>query len=471
MEGKTSTKASNSSEDPSSTPRKRSGVEEGGVKRKVEEQTEKVAKVARCREGTAGLTSEAELTDSGQDGSGKNSDDEESGEKVLNRSGVKKSVDEEGEMKQELKKVAQEKETIVAILKKSEDEKDQVKKELNKAKQDMMNYRYLTGKSENEKNHLEQELKNVELENYHLKQEMKAATQERDDSKRESEQEMKAVIQERDDFKHKSEQRKLKLDKVLKVLEELQEKIECPVCLAVPREGPVPCCPSGHITCSPCLGKLRAEGKLECPTCREPMGEGKSALAKVVIESMEHECSFQGCDELVAFKDYKKHQVTCEHRLVVCPAVGCDKTEPFCHMLDHARDCQGICIGDKINGDVFSVDKFAMQAWRSPMFEADGPAGKIFFLRVQKVNSMFSLEVVMLGTQEECEEYTMEVSVINPDTETVAIKASFKPRPIVATNDTDDFSLTFKQVSLAKMLKYNKERKRLDFIKIKMQTV
>ena len=282
------------------------------------------------------------------------------------------------------------------------------------------------------------------------------------------------IREQMDDQEKKLEALEKDHKKMKEVMAVLQEKVECPVCLVVPREGPVPCCPSGHITCSPCLGKLRAEGKLECPTCREPMGESKSALAKVVIESMEHECSFQGCDELVAFKDYKKHQVTCEHRLVVCPAVGCDKTEPFCHMLDHARDCQGICIGDKINGDVFSVDKFAMQAWRSPMFEADGPAGKIFFLRVQKVNSMFSLEVVMLGTQEECEEYTMEVSVINPDTETVAIKASFKPRPIVATNDTDDFSLTFKQVSLAKMLKYNKERKRLDFIvsvQIKMQTV
>ena len=79
---------------------------------------------------------------------------------------------------------------------------------------------------------------------------------------------------------------KCAMEKTTKLVAELQGAVECPVCLVVPREGPVPCCPSGHITCSPCLERMRGEGKEECPTCRVPMGEGKSLLAKVVIEHM-----------------------------------------------------------------------------------------------------------------------------------------------------------------------------------------
>ena len=79
---------------------------------------------------------------------------------------------------------------------------------------------------------------------------------------------------------------KCAMEKTTKLVAELQGAVECPVCLVVPREGPVPCCPSGHIICSPCLERLRREGRGGCPTCRVPMGEGKSLLAKVVIEHM-----------------------------------------------------------------------------------------------------------------------------------------------------------------------------------------
>ena len=104
----------------------------------------------------------------------------------------------------------------------------------------------------------------------------------------------------------------------------LVEKVECPVCLVAPREGPVPCCPSGHITCSPCLEKLRGKGEVECPTCRLPLGKGMSLLAKVVIEHMKHQCSLEGCQEMVAFEGYKEHQEACSYRLVVCPGWGQD---------------------------------------------------------------------------------------------------------------------------------------------------
>ena len=41
------------------------------------------------------------------------------------------------------------------------------------------------------------------------------------------------------------------------MFEEQLGLVECPVCLALPREDkPVPCCPQGHLVCSPCMDKL-----------------------------------------------------------------------------------------------------------------------------------------------------------------------------------------------------------------------
>jgi len=90
------------------------------------------------------------------------------------------------------------------------------------------------------------------------------------------------------------------------------------------------------------------EGKLECPTCRVPMGEGRSALAKVVIEHMDYECSFAGCEVKVASKDYRRHQESCQHRLVQCPSTNplCSAIVAFCEVDDHTSTCEGVKRGD-----------------------------------------------------------------------------------------------------------------------------
>merc|ERR1719234_3124619 len=74
-----------------------------------------------------------------------------------------------------------------------------------------------------------------------------------------------------------------------KLAEKLRQLVECPVCLFMPREGPVPCCVKGHLVCSPCLDRCKEKGRLDCPTCEEPMG--KSLLALAVIEEIQHECN------------------------------------------------------------------------------------------------------------------------------------------------------------------------------------
>ena len=145
-----------------------------------------------------------------------------------------------------------------------------------------------------------------------------------------------------------------------------------------------------------------------------------------------------------------------------------------CKMEEHARTCLGITKSTKINqGKVISVKEASVEnlglvSWKSQMFKANG--GQVFFLRRSKTNNLYSMEVVMLGSEEECEQFTMEVAVMNPITKKVAIQACFQPRPILATNETEHTCLTFKQGSLAKVWWHNQEDKVFQFnvsVKIK----
>merc|ERR1719186_2401780 len=60
-------------------------------------------------------------------------------------------------------------------------------------------------------------------------------------------------------------------DKHKHLVDKLKDKIECPVCLEVPRASPVLACPNGHLVCKKCKTG-------SCPTCRVEMGNGRSLL-------------------------------------------------------------------------------------------------------------------------------------------------------------------------------------------------
>jgi len=272
------------------------------------------------------------------------------------------------------------------------------------------------------------------------------------------------------DEKTKAVQEKTKLEeemeKMRKFVAELQGAVECPVCLMVPREGPVPCCPAGHFTCSPCLERWRGEGKEECPTCRVPMGEGKSLLAKMVIENMEHECSFEGCEAMVAHEDYKGHQEACSYRPVICPGnSNCAKMVPFCEVEEHVKTCKGCLSPVNTNTEsliqMYTLSETILQdpspiTWGTMAGKSE--AGKDFFFRMRRVNQIFSMEVVMLGNEEECEKAEVEIRIMNPETNKVFFKSMFNPRPITTTN-SEEICLTVTQATLSKFWQHRQTTK------------
>ena len=218
-----------------------------------------------------------------------------------------------------------------------------------------------------------------------------------------------------------------------KMTAELKERVECPVCLQLPREDSVPCCPRGHITCSPCLENLRKAGRMDCPTCRDPMGEGKSLLAKVVIKNLEHECSFPGCDMKLPFNMYKHHQEEeCLYRKVMCPGVNvdCQALVPFGELDQHTRSCEDVVLapGGRFSINVPPNTLYGDLDWPSSAAAAVPFDTGCIFIRVNKEGRLVYIDTVLGGTKDECRRVTVELHILKKNSEEAEFKFFTHPR-------------------------------------------
>ena len=175
--------------------------------------------------------------------------------------------------------------------------------------------------------------------------------------------------------------------------------------------------------------------------------------------------------ELVHHKKYKQHQEACWHRQVICPSNFCDKMMAFSEVKEHAGTCQDI--SNVINRDfpLFQLSEEKIQnkdavTWNSQIFIEQGAT---FFLQAKKEDDVIYMDVVMLGSKEQCEVLTAKVSFINPVTEKVFYESNFSPRPIAETNNTEDFSLMIRQRSIARGWYFHQKTKSYMFeVKVKV---
>ena len=116
----------------------------------------------------------------------------------------------------------------------------------------------------------------------------------------------------------------------------ITSQLECPVCFNIPRELPIPCCPSGHIVCRPCKKRVT-----DCPTCRQPiLANMTNSLAGALIHQVQHRCKFhdQGCDIKMMLKDLVTHEKTCPDRTIKCPFLGCAQIVKLKSFDSHALE-------------------------------------------------------------------------------------------------------------------------------------
>ena len=237
------------------------------------------------------------------------------------------------------------------------------------------------------------------------------------------------------------------------LIRELMAKIECPVCLTVPREGPLPCCPRGHIICSGCIEKIKEGGGRDCPTCREPMGEGRSLLGKVLVENIKHQCDLKSCKEMVPFKAYKQHKSECKYRLVMCPGSNqrCNEMVSFCEVEHHATTCPDIKPLVQDPHMEYSIAQARQHLGGTYNSQILHIGGEVFFVRARKEAGNFIAEVVMKADQEKCNKFTATISILDSKLRPV-YNSSFSPRPLQTSNE-EDACLSVGMKSLAKVWK------------------
>ena len=211
----------------------------------------------------------------------------------------------------------------------------------------------------------------------------------------------------------------------------MKQQIECPVCLEVPRKGPVYSCPNGHLVCQKCKRE-------SCPTCREAMGETKSLVAVAVIESILHDCKYFECVEKFPLNEIEEHEKYCKHRSVACPYyLRCAQMVPLSKLLTHLKTSPSCCFtrqplvfkgSSRTAG--FTVTSAALSAEITFAVKTFCFHGNCFALNVHKSGDFWRFVIIMFVTPEVCKEFNIETEVYETDSPPDArLSAKFRCHP------------------------------------------
>ena len=104
-------------------------------------------------------------------------------------------------------------------------------------------------------------------------------------------------------------------------LTDIQEDLECVICLDIPNCNPVFQCNNGHMYCSSCHEKIT-----DCAVCRIKLGYTRCLMAEKILAKCPRLCTFNsyGCNERLTEEPLKVHEDLCTFRPVQCPINLCD---------------------------------------------------------------------------------------------------------------------------------------------------
>jgi len=259
---------------------------------------------------------------------------------------------------------------------------------------------------------------------------------------------------------------KLKVTKQDELLRQVCDKIECPVCMEMPRSGPVPVCPNGHFVCKTCKAD-------SCPTCRTAMGDGKSLLATTILEKSEHNCKFANCDQKFLLADIEKHEEVCLFRTVNCLHQKCNEKVSLSNLPDHllkSKECS-------VRGEIIPLS----ENWTTLMYSINQEiqaspiiswlvrvysfSGEVFAVFPNKCGGQFYIQVVMLAVQNQCSKFRFEV-VVHEEGTTVSdsrMTARFDGEPLSIDLKKKDLNLFGTSEKLiAKLLEKSKTKNKFN---------
>ena len=106
-------------------------------------------------------------------------------------------------------------------------------------------------------------------------------------------------------------------------INEIEDALECVICLEFPKNSPVYQCENGHVLCNACHGRV-----INCPSCIVRLGK---------IAKFGGPCKFSqfGCKARVPHELLKSHESICDWRPVPCPSPNCKEIVPVSKMSKH----------------------------------------------------------------------------------------------------------------------------------------
>ena len=116
------------------------------------------------------------------------------------------------------------------------------------------------------------------------------------------------------------------------LLDDIQEEVECVVCLETPRSDPVFQCDHGHILCTSCHEKLS-----DCPVCKVKLGNTRCLSVEKILAKYPRPCRFDeyGCNVKKTASELDAHQEVCIYKPILCPSLNCEELFPIIETLDH----------------------------------------------------------------------------------------------------------------------------------------
>ena len=132
-------------------------------------------------------------------------------------------------------------------------------------------------------------------------------------------------------------------------------------------------------------------------------------IAKMLIESIEHMCTNQGCKKTLSHQDLTKHkEELCEFRMVRCPGRDpeCKVELPICTFNNHIQNCKTTTPEEFIyNFTKESLDGDCMN-WKPQMIHINK---ETHMVRVEMEKGKFQFTVLMLGEREKCNKWMVTI--------------------------------------------------------------
>ena len=132
-------------------------------------------------------------------------------------------------------------------------------------------------------------------------------------------------------------------------LDEIQDALECVVCLDLPKDDQVYQCENGHILCNICREKLT-----NCPFCRVILGRSRNLSVEKILAKCPRTCEFgkYGCRIKLNKQEQATHQENCRYKPVHCVYPHCNELLSVMFLGKHLSEKHGnirSTVGSKIS--------------------------------------------------------------------------------------------------------------------------